>query len=132
MKLDFTSLEKAVASLEKAVIRSKGVPHDEEIRDAVIQRFEYTFELCWKMMKRQLELEVPHPAELDTMPYKDLIRLAAEKGMMGEVKNWMVYRSQRNMTSHVYDSSKAEQVYQSAVQFLSDAKKLLDHLVHRS
>jgi hypothetical protein len=62
MKLDFTSLAKAQESLGKAIHRALKEPSDEELRDAVIQRFEYTFELSWKMMKRVIESESAIPS----------------------------------------------------------------------
>ncbi len=46
MQLDLSALEKALASLARALLRSHGVPADEELRDACIQRFEYSFELA--------------------------------------------------------------------------------------
>lgn len=55
MKLDFSSYEKAIHSLQRVLDRSRSVPEDEDIRDACIQRFEYTYELAFKMLKRQLE-----------------------------------------------------------------------------
>jgi len=48
--LILTPLTKAVASLELALVQ----PKNEFVRDAVIQRFEYTYELCWKMLRRYL------------------------------------------------------------------------------
>lgn len=45
MRLDFSPLQKAINSLERAIVRTKANPSDEELRDAVIQRFEYTYEL---------------------------------------------------------------------------------------
>ncbi len=48
-----TPLKKAVASLKRAVAQ----PKNEYTRDAVIQRFEYTYELSWKMLKRYLAEE---------------------------------------------------------------------------
>ena len=44
-KLDLTSLEKALISLQKAIERYGREPDDEEIRDSVIQRFKYSYEL---------------------------------------------------------------------------------------
>jgi len=41
--------------MDKAIVRSTKEPDDEELRDAVIQRFEYTIDLCWKMMQRALK-----------------------------------------------------------------------------
>jgi len=43
--LDLTSLEKALSNLERAIIRSQREPTDQEVRDSVIQRFEYSYEL---------------------------------------------------------------------------------------
>ncbi len=39
MKLDFSSLDRALASLGRAAERSMREPADEEVRDAVIRRF---------------------------------------------------------------------------------------------
>lgn len=47
--LDLSSLMNAVTRLEAAFSRSPG--NDLE-RDGGIQRFEYTYELCWKMIRR--------------------------------------------------------------------------------
>lgn len=132
MKLDFSSLKKAIKNLDKAVVRANSAPADEELRDSVIQRFEYTYELAWKMMKRQLEQESPTPSEIDQLSFKDLLRAAAEKGFISDVEEWIVYRDQRNITSHTYDENEAKSVYQTALVFLKDAKTLLLILEKRS
>jgi len=59
-KLDLSSFVKAHKSLGKAVLRSSKNPNDEEIRDAVIQRFKYTYELSWKMITGILAVHVPY------------------------------------------------------------------------
>ncbi|MGD9153575.1 MAG: nucleotidyltransferase substrate binding protein [Gammaproteobacteria bacterium] len=132
MALDLSSLAKAISSLERAIVRSRDNPRDEELRDAVIQRFEYTYELCWKMLKRQIELEAANPAEIDALSFRDLLREAAEKGMIDNIEKWFVYREQRNITSHTYDENKAESVKQTAFSFIDDAKNLLNTLEKRS
>ena len=132
MNLDFSALKKALASLEKAISRSKREPEDEEVRDAVIQRFEYSYELCWKMLKRQLEIELPSPSVLDGLFFRELIREGAERGLIENAENWFVYREQRNITSHVYDEKKAMIVYRAAIEFFDDAEKLLKALEKRN
>ena len=132
MTLDFSSLKKALASLERAVVRSAAEPQDQELRDAVIQRFEYSYDLCWKMMKRRIELDAPNPAEIDRLSYRDLFRDAAEKGLVEDVQAWMVFRDQRNITSHTYDEAKAAAVYKTAIEFLPKAQALLARLEGRS
>ncbi len=132
MALDFTSLEKALASLHRAIQRSQTDPDDEEVRDAVIQRFEYTYELCWKMLKRQLEVESPNPAVIDTLSFRDLLREAAQVGILADIESWLDYREMRNITSHTYDDNKAQSVYLSALDFYDDALALFETLKKRS
>ena len=129
--IDLSSFKKAVLSLERAVLRAQKSPEDTELRDAVIQRFEYTYELCWKMLKRQLEAESANPAEIDGLSFKDLLRQGAERGIVSDVEIWFVYRDQRNITSHIYDEKKAASVYKTACAFLGDAGALLKVLEER-
>lgn len=131
MELDLSNLRKAIDSLERAVRRSLPAPEDEELRDAVIQRFEYTYELSWKMLKRRL-VDAPTPAEIDTLGFKDLIRQGAERGLIAKPQAWFEYRRQRNITSHTYDEEKATQVHQAAVAFLEDAESLFQDLERRN
>ena len=62
-KLDLTSLEKALTSLQKDIERYGREPEDEEIRDSVIQRFEYSYELCCKMISKLLQQRTPSPSQ---------------------------------------------------------------------
>lgn len=122
-----TPLKKAVDSLKLALVQ----PKDEFVRDAVIQRFEYTYELAWKMLKRHLD-ESEGAATVDPLSRKDLFRLGGERGIVGNVEAWLVYHRARNETSHVYDESKAEQVYEIAARFAADAERLLAELERRN
>lgn len=131
MALDFSALARALASLRRAAERSLRDPDDEEVRDAVIQRFEYSYELCWKLLKRQLELELPNPAEADRMSFVELVREGAERGFIAAPDHWLRYRHQRNLSSHVYDAAKARSVHSAALEFLGDAEALLTQLEAR-
>jgi nucleotidyltransferase substrate binding protein (TIGR01987 family) len=130
--LDLSSLEKALASLQVAIERSRTVPDDAVIRDAVIQRFEYSYELCWRMLKRILERESPVPASIDGLSYRDLMREGGERGIVANVEDWLVFRSQRNISSHTYDEAKARSVYRTALEFLPAAQALLLQLQERN
>lgn len=132
MPLDLSSLEKAIASLNRALVRAAAVPDDEELRDACIQRFEYTFELCWKTLKRQLEEEVASPSEVDTYSFRQLFRVGGERGLMLDVGDWFDYREKRNLTSHVYDEEKARQVFAVIPRFAQSAGSLLVRLKGRN
>lgn len=132
MSLDFSPLEKAVGSLNRALARAHGAPGDEELRDACIQRFEYTFELCWKMLKRQLEEDLPNPSEVDGYSYRQLFRAGAERGLVRDVEAWFDYRERRNITSHTYDEAKAARVFEALPAFAVHAEELLAGLKGRS
>lgn len=126
--LDLTALNRAIETLERGIKRSVAHPADEELRDAVIQRFEYTYELCWKMLKRRIEMDAAVPANVDAMSFRELMRDAGERGLVADVAAWFVYREQRNITSHVYNAEKAASVYSTALDFLPDARQVLTKL----
>lgn len=128
--LDLTPLQSALASLRRAYARSEDAPDDEELRDAVIQRFEYTYELCWKMLRRRLEMDAASPDEWDRLSFRELIRAGAERGFLGSVEPWMQYRELRNLTAHTYDAAKAALVRSAAGAFITDAA-MLEHALSK-
>jgi len=123
--LQLNSLVKAIQSLEVALTRWEATPTDQEVRDSVVQRFEYTYELCHKMLRRQLQEMSASPVEVVALDYKSLIREGAKFKLIARPDAWFVYRRQRNLTSHTYDESVAEQVAKNAIEFLEDARQLL-------
>jgi len=88
MKLDLSSWIRGLDSLERGIVRAEAAPADEELRDAVIQRFEYCYELSWKMLKRHMEQVIPDPASADQWSFKELMREASERGSIREGDAW--------------------------------------------
>lgn len=129
--LDLTPLEKALAALNRGLTRWQAAPNDAELRDACIQRFEFTFELCWKMLKRRLQLDLPNAQEVDSMSWRALMRAGAEQGVVEDLDAWMIYRDKRNITSHTYDEAKAIEVAAVIPAFAQDAQDLLRRLLER-
>jgi nucleotidyltransferase substrate binding protein (TIGR01987 family) len=127
--LDISPLINAVARLREGLERHRGEPHDEQLRDGLIQRFEYTYELCHRMLRRYLRMVAPSPDIYDQMPFQDLIRTAAEQGLLhGDWPAWRHYRNMRARTSHTYASAVAEQVAAGIPDFLAEATHLVDQL----
>lgn len=127
--LDLSALQKAILSLEEAVQELKRQPKNKFIRDATIQRFEYTYELTHKMLRRYFELTEPNPSSADQMSFPALIRTGSERGLLlNGWDKWTDYRDARNMTSHGYDEEKAMRVSEKIPFFLEDAKYLLSKL----
>ena len=134
MTLDLSSLRKAFNSLERAVhVAAKEIhgnvdnDYEEVIRAGVIQNFEFTYELCWKFMKRWLEVNGEGPS-VDGATRKELFRLAAERQLIDTVEVWFQYAGARNQTSHIYDNQKAADVFEAAKAFVKDAQSLLQRL----
>lgn len=134
--LDLNSLEKAVAALQSAIRiydenpLAEDAPEKILLRDGVIQRFEFTFELSWKMLKRYLEqygLE-----RIDTLNNRDLFRVGCEQGLLRDASPWFHYLKMRNQTSHVYDDAKAREVFCAARDFLPDVQALLAQLKEKT
>ena len=123
--LELNSLEKAVRSFSIAVERWKTVPEDKEVRDSVVQRFEYTYELCHKMLRRQLQEVAANPSEIASLDYKALIREAAKFRLITHSENWFEYRRKRNLPSHTHNEDTAEDVASSALNFIQDAQDLI-------
>jgi nucleotidyltransferase substrate binding protein (TIGR01987 family) len=130
--LNFRSLHLATASLAEALDESKLRPADNFVRDAAIQRFEYTYELCVKSLRRQLEAMSDSPAEVDALGYRDMIRVGVERGLIATEADWFTYRELRNITAHVYDPAKAAQVFAKLPKFLRAAQALHSKLTAAS
>lgn len=138
--LDLNALNQAVTSLQQALQDSQDpaftaslTPSQRRLIIAgVIQNFEFSYELCYKMLKRQLEQDAAVPAEIDQLSFKDLIRTAFEAGLLAEPELWFEFRRQRNITSHTYDQLKAQSVYQTAMIFLPQAQAVLAKLEQRN
>jgi nucleotidyltransferase substrate binding protein (TIGR01987 family) len=127
--LDIGSLQRAVASLEAALPRHGQAPNDDLVRDGCIQRFEFTYELSHKMLKRYLEAISANPAAVDALTFQDLIREGSERGLlMSDWSRWKQYRAARSLSSHTYDAAKAREVFAIVPEFLREARHLRDRL----
>ena len=125
MILDLTALQDSIAALERSLgYLQSDLAHDpgvrEQFRAAAIQAFEFTHETAFKMIKRQLEQMLPDAAAVDRMSYMEVIRSAAEAGLVLDVTRFKTYRDRRNITGHTYNRAKAEAVAAVLDEFLAD------------
>ncbi len=67
------------------------------MRAGVIQNFEFCYEISWRMLRRQLQQD-ESAEEVDVLSRKDLYRLAAQKGLVGDPKAWFIFHEARNET----------------------------------
>lgn len=128
--IDLTPFEKALKTLDEIIIRYEKEKNDDAIRDAVIQRFEYTYSLSIKMLTRFLQsqaIDLP-----DSLTFNEIIRKANQLGLLlSNLEKWTDYRQKRNMTSHTYEESIAQSVVSVVYDFQKDATFLLNELKKR-
>jgi nucleotidyltransferase substrate binding protein (TIGR01987 family) len=128
-KPDLSAFEKAIQRLDEGYQRYQHDTTDTQIRDGLIQRFEFTYELSHKMLKRYLEYASPTPEQFDGMTFQDLIRSGNEQSLLlGEWPDWKRYRDMRGRSSHTYDERVALGVVDGIPEFLEEARFLCDRL----
>ena len=106
-KQRFSNFSRAFALLREAFERGPSVLSKLE-KEGAIQRFEYTFELAWKLLKDYLEAEGATVAPLTP---RQVLKEAYAAGILGDGQTWIEMLDQRNLLSHNYD----EQVFENAV-----------------
>ena len=80
-------------------------------RDGLVQRFEFTHELSWKLMKAYAEYQ-----GFDGIGgSRDATRKAFEMSLISDGQSWMDMIKSRNETSHNYDGSMADDVVDSII-----------------
>lgn len=139
-RLDLSSLRNTIAHLQGALAvvgdSSWFETQTQHIRNTliagVIQNFEFVYELSVKMIRRELERGSDVPHDIDRLTFRDLMRVAGEKGLIDDVKAWFRHRETRNETSHAYNQTKAMKAAQGAEAFLADAIALLAALEARN
>ncbi len=88
MSLDFSPLGNAINQLEKTLDYAK-LPLAksdpglfEQLRNSVIQCFEFSYELSHKMLKRFLAETAASSEDIDTLSFQDIIRTGNEKNLL--------------------------------------------------
>lgn len=97
-KQRFANYEKAFRQLENAV-NEYGKEAPDIVKEGIIQRFEFTHELAWKVMKDYLEYE----GYQNINGSRSATRTAFKIGLIGDGQTWMDMIESRNRTVHVYD-----------------------------
>lgn len=130
--LDLRPLVNAIDRLGEGFARYQKDISDTQIRDGLIQRFEFTYELSHKTLKRYLEMSSASAAQFDSMPFADLIRTSNEQALLlSDWPRWRQFRDMRSKTSHTYDERVALEVVAEIPAFLEEARHLCAQLQAR-
>ncbi len=109
----FNNYRKALQQLKEAVELKKTRPFSNLEKQGMIQAFEYTHELAWKTLKDFLKSR----GNIQIYGSRDATREAFQLGLLEDGELWMKMLQSRNITSHVYDESTAEEM----INLISDS-----------
>lgn len=103
-----TPLLNARAKLQEAIETAQ----NQLERDGAIQRFEFTYELIWKTLKKVLATK-----GVDVNSPRDVFREAAKQGLTTEPLVWFEFIKMRNLTTHIYKKEFADEIFAKLPDF---------------
>ncbi len=121
LKLIAVDTEKALRTLKEIL----DMPYSVIIRDAAIQRFEYSFEIFWKFIKEYLRVKEGIVCNSPKSCFREAFRMKLQTEE--ETIKALQMADDRNLTSHTYREEVAEEIYRK----IKDYYKLMDR-VYRS
>ena len=99
----FGQFKEAYGRLKEAI----NIKEESDIkRDAVIKRFEFSYELLWKTYKKMARLQ-----KLDYFSPKACFQFAFKSGLIEDEKLFLEIIDARNKTNHVYSEDEAKKIY---------------------
>lgn len=128
LPIDLSPLRSSLAVLNEAVEFWVSLPAESplkrHLRSAVVQSFEFTYELAIRSLRRVLIERSEAADKIADLSFVDLIRKSADAGLISDPTHWRDWREMRNATSHAYNEAKAEAVALAASKFAADAANL--------
>lgn len=106
-----TNLKKALARFSEALEE----PESSIVRDATIQRFEFTYELLWKTLK--IYLQDIHGVR--AVSPRQVFKEAYSLSLIKQEDIFLEMMQSRNMLSHTYNEDQAMDIYKKCKKFLS-------------
>lgn len=101
---------------------------NELLRDGIIQRFEFTFELAWKTLKEVFEDE----GLIGLNSPKSVLKEAFSAGIIQDEKLWMNMLMDRNSTSHMYNESNAIEICKNIKEkYVEALEELKENIIER-
>lgn len=120
-------LGKRVASCKQA-LKTLGeileMPFSVVVRDASIQRFEYSFESTWKLLKAYLKWQEGVVCNSPKRCFREALRV----GLLSpdDVEICLTMTDDRNLTVHTYIEVIAEAIYEKLPVYLTVMRRVLD------
>ena len=104
--VDFINAENADTRKSETETKDRHIL-DEIIREGLIQRFEYTHELAWNVMRDY----AIYQGNTNVGGSRDATREAFQLQLVSNGQAWMEMIASRNKTSHIYNEETADEIY---------------------
>ena len=109
--LDFTALENSLQRLGEVVEIYKKNPQDTIVRDSLIQRFEFTYSITLKTLRKYFIERAFIVDDVNKLSFNEMVRTAMQLNLLkSDLAKWTEFREMRNLTSHTYDENVALKV----------------------
>ena len=109
IKLKHENFSRALEKLHAAL--KEDIAANELFLDGTIQRFEFCFELAWKLMKAFLDYE-----GIEVNSPRSAIRKAFQTQLIDDAEAWLDMLEKRNLSSHTYDAETSLEIYRHVAQ----------------
>ena len=123
LKFKYNNLKNTYARLEEACEVYDG--KDDMIRDSVIQRFEFTYELVYRTLQEYMKYE---GVILENSFPRTIFKTAYANNIIDNEKLWLGLIEDRNATSHIYSEKLADPI---ADRICKDYLVIIGNLVER-
>lgn len=119
------SCQRALSTLDEIL----GMPFSVIVRDASIQRFEYSFESLWKLLKAYLAGQEGIVCNSPKRCFREALKV--ELLTVQEAETCLIMADDRNLTSHTYIEAVAEAIYKKLPSYLEVMNSLLANIQAR-
>ncbi len=117
----FENLKKAFTNLKMAIALYEERNLSELEKQGLIQSFEFTFELSWKVIKDYLQF-----MQVDAKFPREVIKQGFHYGLIDDGDIWMDMLEKRNLMAHTYDEEKSQLSFDLITQqYYLQLKKLV-------
>lgn len=116
LAIKLANYQNALQRLKEAITEFSGENVSDVVRDGLIQRFEFVYELAWKATRDYLVVQ----GIVDKNSPKSVIKEAFTQGLIENELTWLEMIDDRNKTTHLYSQEEAERI----------ANMIVDHHVH--
>ena len=124
--LDFTALENTINRLGEVLKRYEREKTDDVVRDSVIQRFEFTYSIALKTLRKYFIERAFVIDDVNNLSFNEMIRITSKLNLIkSDLEKWTQYRTMRNLTSHTYDEEIALKVVGIVPDFYEEISFLL-------